>query len=91
MHVIIQVGCNFHIFPFISSDDKLELVLAPGPSPLSATFIDPSTKVDDCETCPEAAVVMSYISEHIKSHGGCGLIIDYGSTTCEGHSLRVNF
>jgi len=63
-------------------------VTAPGPSPL-AMSMGLSDHVSKCEICPEAAVIMSCISQNIQEHDGCALVIDYGEEMSDRFSIRV--
>ena len=71
-----------------SSKDKLEFVTSPGISPLAKSFIPSNYPSEQCEICPDGAVMMSHISENIATNGGCALIIDYGTDISDRHSIR---
>ncbi|XP_012562426.2 protein arginine methyltransferase NDUFAF7, mitochondrial isoform X1 [Hydra vulgaris] len=90
VHLFKKVNGKYHelLVGLNRSENELQLVTAPGPSPVAKTFLNSETNADECEVCPEAAVVMSYISENISMYGGCAMIIDYGESDSQRFSLR---
>lgn len=50
--------------------------------------LDDTKDGDLVEICPTASIVMLQIGQRIESHGGAGLIIDYGDWRSQGDTLQ---
>ncbi|WP_299686209.1 SAM-dependent methyltransferase [uncultured Tateyamaria sp.] len=70
--------------------DMLGFGLAPqGPQPRLDNRLADTADGDLVETCPAADAILSELAQRIDTHGGIGLIIDYGDWRSLGDTLQA--
>lgn len=68
---------------------KFDYVLSSTESPISKLLIKENEQKDHVEVCPEAGVIVNYISELLHEEGGFSLFVDYGHSGEKTDTFRV--
>lgn len=91
IHKLQRVDGNWReiLVDIAEEETKFRFVVARNETPISKIITGQKMDADHLEYSPEQERLCQQIAQRLESHGGCGLIMDYGNNVNNGDSFRA--